>query len=67
MLCAHVLSNADARALAACLPPRPPRLRADETTWQELKDHFKAAGRVAHADILTVRGHGANRVHGARI
>ncbi|PRW60040.1 RNA binding isoform C [Chlorella sorokiniana] len=24
-----------------------------ETTWQELKDHFKAAGRVAHADVLT--------------
>ncbi|KAL4458907.1 hypothetical protein ABPG75_013772 [Micractinium tetrahymenae] len=23
-----------------------------DTTWQELKDHFKQAGRVAHADIL---------------
>ena len=26
-----------------------------DTTWADLKDHFKAAGRVAHADILTVR------------
>lgn len=23
-----------------------------ETTWQELKDHFKAAGHVSHADII---------------
>ena len=29
---------------------------AYETTWQELKDHFKQAGAVVHADVLTVRG-----------
>lgn len=23
-----------------------------ETTWQQLKDHFKSAGRVLHADVL---------------
>jgi RNA recognition motif-containing protein len=30
-----------------------------DLTWQELKDHFKAAGHVAHADILG--GEGANK------
>ena len=28
---------------------------AEETTWQALKDYFKQAGPVAHADVLTVR------------
>ena len=27
---------------------------AEETTWQALKDYFKQAGPVAHADVLTV-------------
>lgn len=27
---------------------------AEETTWQALKDYFKQAGAVAHADVLTV-------------
>jgi len=27
---------------------------AEETTWQALKDYFKQAGTVAHADVLTV-------------
>ena len=24
-----------------------------ETTWQDLKDHFRAAGDVTHADVPT--------------
>lgn len=28
---------------------------AEETTWQALKDYFKQAGAVAHADVLAVR------------
>ncbi len=53
-------------ALITSLSARPPCL-------QELKDHFKQAGRVAHADILAVRGPGwwrrqggckQRRVHG---
>ena len=27
---------------------------AEETTWQALKDYFKQAGPVAHADVLAV-------------
>jgi RNA recognition motif-containing protein len=27
-----------------------------ETTWQDLKDHFKQAGPVIRADIMEVRG-----------
>ena len=27
---------------------------AEETTWQALKDYFKQAGPVAHADVLVV-------------
>lgn len=25
------------------------------TTWQDLKDHFRQAGAVVHADIMQVR------------
>jgi RNA recognition motif-containing protein len=28
---------------------------AEETTWQSLKEYFKQAGAVAHADVLAVR------------
>lgn len=28
---------------------------AEETTWQALKEYFKQAGAVAHADVLAVR------------
>lgn len=27
----------------------------EETTWQSLKEYFKQAGAVAHADVLAVR------------
>lgn len=43
-------------ALAACPPPQ-----------QELKDHFKQAGRVAHADILAVRSLGWQRRRGGGV
>ncbi len=32
---------------------------AEDTTWQALKDYFKQAGPVAHADVLTVRARSA--------
>jgi len=39
-----------------------------DTTWKTLKDHFRAAGAVLHADVLPVRpGRGLCARRGARL